>query len=137
MFGKHSEKNRKAQHDQMLAASGGTSLPYQTPAQANTEDPELAELSRLELEEHKILRDELLFTGSEGSATVLSIFEMGTAVPPLVGYLIDVEVKPVMGGPRFTRSLADWLDPRTNRIVAGSTVQVRYDPQDTSRIIIQ
>lgn len=131
MFGKH----KKANNDERLAASTGTPLP--PIAQASLQDEELAELSRLELEEHNKLRNELLLSGSEGSATVLSIFEMGAAVPPLLGYIVDVEVKPLFDGPRFTRSLAIWADPRTNTITDGSTVQVRYDPQDTSRIIIQ
>ena len=122
------ELARKAEHDALLAASAGTSLP-----QTMTHD---AEVSRLQLEEHNKLRNELLLSSSEGTATVLSIQEMGEAVPPLVGYVVEVEVRPLFGGAPFTVELDAWLDLRTNPIAAGSTVQVRYDPQDTSRIIL-
>src|SRR5258706_9470357 len=123
------ELARKAEHDAILAAPAGTPLP-----QTMTHD---VEVSRLQLEEHNKLRNELLLSSSEGTATVLSIQEMGEAVPPLVGYVVEVEVRPLFGGAPFTVELDAWLDLRTNPIAAGSTVQVRYDPQNFFRIIIQ
>jgi len=118
----------KAQHDAILSAPAGTPLP-QTLAYD-------AEVSRLQLEEHKKLRNELLPSSSEGTATVLSIQEMGEAVPPLVGYIVEVEVRPNFGGAPFTVEMDAWLDLRTHPIVPGSTVQVRYDPQNFFHIIL-
>jgi hypothetical protein len=119
---------RKAEHDAILAAPAGTPLP-QTLAYD-------AEVSRLTLEAHNKLRNELLLSSSEGTATVLSIQEMGQAVPPLVGYVVEVEVRPRFGGAPFTCEMDAWLDLRTNPITPGSTVQVRYDPQNFFNIII-
>lgn len=118
----------KAKHDAILSAPAGTPLP-QTLAYD-------AEVSRLQLEEHQKLRDELLRSSSEGTATVLSIQEMGEAVPPLVGYVVEVEVRPNFGGAPFTVEMDAWLDLRTHPIVPGSTVQVRYDPQNFFHIIL-
>jgi hypothetical protein len=119
---------RKAEHDAILAAPAGTPLP-QTLAYD-------AEVSRLTLEAHNKLRNELLLSSSEGTATVLSIQEMGQAVPPLVGYVVEVEVRPRFGGAPFTMEMDAWLDLRKNPIAPGSTVQVRYDPQNFFNIII-
>jgi len=119
---------RKAEHDALLAAPAGTPLP-QTMAYD-------AEVSRFTLEAHKKLRNELLLSSSEGTATVLSIQEMGQAVPPLVGYVVEVKVRPLFGGAPFTVELDAWLDLRTNPIAPGSTVQVRYDPQNFFNIIL-
>jgi hypothetical protein len=136
------ELARQAQHDQILAAPAGTPLystggqpGYPTGGQAGGEDEELAELVRLELEEYRQRCNELQLNGSDGSATVLHIDEVGAAVPPLVCYAVDVEIRPLLGGARFTRTVAAWVDPRTHPIVVGSTVQVKYS-QDTSRAII-
>jgi hypothetical protein len=119
---------RNAEHDAILAAPAGTPLP-----QTMAHD---AEVSRLQLEEHNKLRNDLLLSSSEGTATVLSIQEMGEAVPPLVGYVVEVEVRPRFGGAPFTCEMDAWLDLRKNPIAPGSTVQVRYDPQNFFRIII-
>jgi hypothetical protein len=123
MFGK-----RKAKHDEVLAASAGTPLP-QTIAYD-------AEVSRFTLEAHQKLRNKLLLSSAEGTATVLSLQEMGQAVLPLVGYIVEVEVRPHFGGAPFTVELDAWLDLRTHPIVPGSTVQVRYDPQNFFDIIL-
>lgn len=128
MFGKRKDPARKTEHDGMLAASAGTPLPQTTAYDA--------EVSRFTLEEHNKLRSELLRSGTEGIATVLSIQEMGQAVPPLVGYVVEVEVRPSFGGAPFTMEMDAWLDLRTNPIAPGSTVQVRYDPQNFFDIII-
>ena len=122
------DRARKAEYDALLAAPAGTPLP-QTLAYD-------AEVSRFTLEAHKKLRNELLLSSSEGTATVLSIQEMGQAVPPLVGYVVEVEVRPRLGGVPFTVELDAWLDLRTHPIAAGSTVQVRYDPQNFFNIIV-
>ena len=61
---------------------------------------------------------------------------MGQAVPPLVGYVVEVEVRPRFGGAPFTVELDAWLDLRTHPIAPGSTVQVRYDPQNFFHIIL-
>lgn len=118
----------KATHDAILSAPAGTPLP-QTLAYD-------AEVSRLQLEEHTKLRNALLRSGSEGTATVLSIQEMGQAVPPLVGYVVEVEVRPNFGGASFSMEMDAWLDLRARPIAPGSTVQVRYDPQNFFDIII-
>ncbi|HEY0754342.1 MAG TPA: hypothetical protein VGD98_10300 [Ktedonobacteraceae bacterium] len=123
MFGK-----RKAKQHEILAAPAGTPLP-----QAMAYD---AEVSRFTLEAHKKLRNELLLSSSEGTATVLSIQEMGQAVPPLVGYVVEVEVRPRFDGAPFTVEMDAWLDLRTYPIAPGSTVQVRYDPQNFFDIIL-
>lgn len=129
-------RTSKAKHDAILAAPAGTPLP-QTPDRASLREKERTENARVELEEQKKLRDELLLSGSKGTATVLRIWERGVAVPPLVRYLLKVEVRPHSSDAPFTRSLRAFLDPSTHTIAAGSTVPVRYDPQDTSRIILQ
>jgi hypothetical protein len=126
----------KAKRDAILSVPAGTPLP-QTLDQASQRAKERTEDTRLELEEHKKLCIELLLSGSEGTATVLRIWERGASVPPLVRYVLKVEVRPLLDGALFTCSLRAFLDPRTKSIVAGSTVPVRYDPQDTSRIILQ
>lgn len=117
----------KAEHEALLAAPAGTPWP-QTMAYD-------AEVSRFTLEAHQELRNTLQRSGSEGTATVLSIQEMGQAVPPLVGYIVEVEVRPHFGAP-FTVEMDAWLDLRTNPIAPGSIVQVRYDPQNFFDIII-
>ena len=119
---------RKAKHDAILAAPVGTPLP-QTMAYD-------AEVSRFTLEEHNKLRNKLLLSSSEGTATVLSIQEMGQAVPPLVGYVVEVEVRPHFGGAPFTVEMDAWLDLKTHPIAPGSTVRVRYDPQNFFDIIL-
>lgn len=118
----------KAEHDALLAAPAGTPLP-----QTMAHD---IEVSRFTLEAHKELRNDLLRRGSEGTATVLSIQEMGQAVPPLVGYIVEVEVRPRFGGAPFTVEMDAWLDLRTHPIAPGSIVQVRYDPQNFFSIIM-
>lgn len=118
----------KAEHDAILAAPAGAPLP-----QTLAHD---VEVSRLQLEEHNQLRKELLLSSSEGTATILSIQEMGEAVPPLIGYVVEVEVRPRFGGASFTCEMDAWLDLRTNPIAPGSTVQVRYDPRNFFRIVI-
>lgn len=134
-------RTSKAKHDAILTAPAGTPLPGvswpQIPDRASLREKERTENARLELEEQKKLRDELLLSGSEGMATVLRIWERGAAVPPLVRYVLKVEVRPGSSDAPFTRSLRTFLDPKTHTIAAGSTVPVRYDPQDTSRIILQ
>lgn len=126
----------KAKRDALLSAPAGTPLP-QTFDRVNLREKERTEDTRVELEEQKKLRDELLLNGSEGTATILRIWELGAAVPPLARYVLKVEVRPLLGGAPFTCSLRTFLDPRTTPIAAGSTLPVRYDPQDTSRIILQ
>lgn len=118
----------KAEHDALLAAPAGTPLP-QTLAYDG-------EVSRFSLEAHKELRNELLRNSSEGTATVLRIQEMGQAVPPLVGYIVEVEVRPRFGSAPFTVEMDAWLDLRTHPIAPGSIVQVRYDPQNFFHIIL-
>lgn len=118
----------KAEHDALLAAPAGTPLP-QTLAYDE-------EVSRFTLEAHKELRNALLRSSSEGTATVLSIQEMGQAVPPLVGYIVEVEVRPRFGGAPFTVEMDAWLDLKTHPIAPGSIVQVRYDPQNFFNIIL-
>lgn len=128
-FDQHAkELARKAEHDAILAAPAGTPLP-----QTQAYD---ADVSRFTLEAHNKLRNELLLSSAEGTATVLSIQEMGQAVPPLVGYVVEVEVRPSFGGAPFTVEMDAWLDLKTNPIAPGSTVQVRYDPQNFFDIII-
>lgn len=118
----------KAEHDALLAAPAGTPLP-QTMAYDE-------EVSRFTLEAHKELRNALQRSSAEGTATVLSIQEMGQAVPPLVGYIVEVEVRPRFGGVPFTVEMDAWLDLKTNPISPGSIVQVRYDPQNFFDIIL-
>lgn len=118
----------KAEHDALLAAPAGTPLP-QTLAYD-------AEVARLTLQEHNELRNALQYGSAEGTATVLSIQEMGQAVPPLVGYIVEVDVRPHFGGAPFTVEMDAWLDLSIHSIAPGSTVQVRYDPQNFFRIIL-
>ena len=122
------DRARKAEHDALLTAPAGTPLP-QTLAYD-------ADVSRLQLEEHQKLRNKLLLSGVEGTATVLSIQEMGEAVPPLVGYVVKVEVRPRLGGAPFTMEMDAWFDLKTHPIAPGSTVEVRYDPQNFFDIIL-
>ncbi len=130
------ELAKKAQYDAILSAPAGTPL-SRAAVQPVQMDEEMLQLVQCELAQHNELHNELLRSGSEGTATILSVNEMGFSVPPLVAYLVDVQVKPVFGGASFTCSLAAWIDPRQRTIAPGNSVQVRYDPQNTSRIIIQ
>ena len=131
------DRARKAEHDAILAAPAGTSLPRKI-AQANQiDDPELISLVQLELAQRNELRDELVRSGSEGIGTILNVNETGMALSSLACYMVDVQVSPIYGGSSFNRPVEVWIDPRQGTIAPGDSVRVRYDPQDTSRIVIQ
>ena len=126
---------QRARHDEILAAPAGTPLPS-TGGYPGSDDDDLAELVRMELEEYQQQRNMLMQNGADGSGLILHCDAVGAAVPPLVCYAVDVEIRPLLGGAPFTCSLPAWVDPYTHPIVVGSTVQVKYDPHDTSRAII-
>jgi len=129
------EQARRARHDEILAAPAGTPLPS-TGGPSGSEDDDLAELVRMELEEYQQRRRMLMQNGADGTALILRCNKTGAAVPPLVCYAVDVEIRPLLGSAPFTCSLPAWIDPHTHPIVVGSTVQVKYDPQDTARAIL-
>lgn len=129
------ELARKAHYDAILSAPPGTPLP-KTPVASPQMDPELLQLAQGELAQQHKLQQELLRSGTAGTATILGVNEMGLSIPPLVVYLVDVQVKPASGGAAFPCSFITWIDPGQRTLVPGNSISVIYDPQNSSRIII-
>jgi hypothetical protein len=131
------DRARKAEHDAILVAPAGTPLLRRMAQAHQIADPELISLVQLELAQRNELRDDLVRSGSEGIGTILNVHETGLALSSLACYLVGVQVSPIYGGSSFHRPVEVWIDPRQGTVAPGDAVRVRYDPQDTSRIVLQ
>ncbi len=80
---------------------------------------------------------EIRAIGLPAEATVVQIWDTGVTVnnDPVVGFLLDV--KPADGRPTFqakTRALVSRL--AVPRVQPGATLQVVFDPKDTTRVAV-
>ncbi len=154
----------KAQRDALLAAPPGTpvSSPLLKGINPADLDPELLELVRMEEAERlaargaqmpagfpgmaapqaamgpaeaQRLRQELEYTGASGQAKILRKQQTGAPVQRLTPFLVEVLVQPDASGYPFQSSFTAWIDTSKGTLMEGYTIPVKYDPQNTARMV--
>lgn len=148
------------QRDALLAAPPGTPLPSAgRPGGAGIHslDAELLELMALEeaerqqstagtswpaqqqvapgLAEEQRLRQELMYSGLSGRAQLMQKRQAGAPSQQFVPFFVTVQVHPDMPGQPFECSFMAWVDTSKGYLQEGYVLPVRYDPQNTARIV--
>lgn len=150
----------RQQRDALLAAPPGTPLPSAGgPAGAGRPslDAELLELLALEeaerqqstvdpswpaphpvvpeLAQEQKLREELMASGFSGRAQLIHKRQAGAPSQQFVPFFVTVQVYPDLPGQSFECSFLAWVDTSRGYLQEGYMLPVRYDPQNTARIV--
>lgn len=81
------------------------------------------------------LRQELEYTGASGQAKLLRKQQAGATVQRLTPFLVEVLVQPDTSGYPFQSSFTAWIDTSKGMLMEGYTIPVKYDPQNTARMV--
>jgi hypothetical protein len=115
---------------QRWIAPGGQ-VPAGYPGMDSSVNPQAA----LALAEAQRLRGELEFTGVSGQAKILRKQQVGEPVQHYVPFFVEVLVQPDTMGFPFQCSFTTWIDTSKSTLIEGYTLPVRYDPQNTARMV--
>ncbi len=85
--------------------------------------------------EARALHRELLHSGVSGQAKILRKQKTGEPVHHHTPFFVEVLVQPNNMGSSFQCSFTAWVDPSKGTLKEGYTLPVKYDPQNTSRIV--
>jgi hypothetical protein len=89
----------------------------------------------LGLAEAQQLRRELEMTGAMGQAKILRKQQTGAPVQQFAPFWVEVMVQPQAMGYPFQCSFTAWIDTSRGTLAEGYTFPVRYDPQNTARMV--
>lgn len=114
-----------------IMAARGTQMPGGSPGMASPNNPQ-AEAAWLEA---RALHRELLRIGVSGQAKILRKQQAGEPVHHHAPFFVEVLVQPDNMGPSFVCSFTTWVDPSKGMLTEGYTLPVKYDLQNTSRMV--
>jgi hypothetical protein len=125
----------EAEHQAKLArehqAARGAQMPAGFPGMAAPGNPQAA-MGPAEMQR---LRQELEYTGASGQAKILRKQQAGAPVQYLTPFLVEVLVQPDASGYPFQSSFTAWIDTSRGTLLEGYTIPVKYDPQNTTRMV--
>jgi hypothetical protein len=81
------------------------------------------------------LRQELEYTGASGQAKILRKQQAGQPVQHHTPFFVEVLVQPDAMGYPFQSSFTAWIDTSKGTLIEGYTIPVKYDPQNTARMV--
>ncbi|MDQ2716869.1 MAG: DUF3592 domain-containing protein [Chloroflexota bacterium] len=90
--------------------------------------------AQLAVTQYMFLAKDLASRGESGTATILRLDQSNLSAPPLVAYLTNVYVMPSFGA-AFETTFTAWINTNRHNLYDGETMQVRYDPNDHSKIV--
>ncbi len=111
-----------AQGAQMPAGFPGTAAPLNSQA-------------GMGLAETQMLHRELANTGASGQAKILRKQQAGQPFQQFIPFFVEVQVQPDALGFPFACSFTTWIDTSKGTLMEGDTFPVRYDPQNTARMV--
>lgn len=85
--------------------------------------------------EARALQGELMRTGASGQAKVVRKQQTGEPIHHLTPFFVEVLVQPDHLGSPFQSSFTAWVDQSLSTLREGSTLPVKYDPQNPSRMV--
>ena len=94
-------------------------------------DPQAA----MALSQAQMLRQELEQSGASGKATILRKQEVGAPIHHFASFFVEVQVQPDSMGYPFQCAFTTWIDTRKGTLMEGYTLPVKYDPQNTARMV--
>lgn len=106
-------------------------MPPGVPGMASPVNPQAA----IGLEEMQMLHRELEYRGASGQAKILRKQQAGAPVQHFVPFFVEVQVQPDNMGFPFTCSFTTWIDTSKGTLMEGYTYPVKYDPQNTARMV--
>jgi len=106
-------------------------LPAGFPAMPSANNPQAA----MGLAEEQQLRRELEYTGASGEARILRKQQAGQPVQHFVPFFVEVLVHPDISSFPFECSFTAWVDTSKGTLTEGYTLPVKYDPQNTARMV--
>lgn len=112
-------------------AAPGTQMPAAFPGMAAPANPQAVP----GLTEAQALRRELEYSGASGQAKILRKQQAGAPVQQFVPFWVEALVQPDTTSYPFQCSFTTWIDSSRGTLVEGYTLPVRYDPQNTARVV--
>ena len=106
-----------------------THIPPGSPGAASPSNPQVAWL------EARTLHKELMHSGASGQAKILRKQRMGEPIHHHTPFFVEVMVQPANMGYPFQCSFIAWVDTNQEALKDGYTIPVKYDPQNTTRIV--
>jgi hypothetical protein len=106
-------------------------MPAGSPGMAAPVNPQAA----LALAGAQMLRRELEYTGASGQAKILRHQQAGEPVQHFTPFFVEVLVQPDGMGFPFQCSFTAWIDTSKGTLMDGYTLPVKYDPQNTVRMV--
>ena len=125
------EAERQAKLAREQQAARGGQMPAGFPGVAAPTNPQAA-MGPAEMD---MLRRELEYTGASGQAKILRKQQAGAPVQHLTPFFVEVQVQPDAMGFPFTASFTTWIDTSRGALMEGYMLPVKYDPQNTARIV--
>ncbi|HLW02328.1 MAG TPA: hypothetical protein VKT82_26970 [Ktedonobacterales bacterium] len=101
------------------------------PGAASSINPQAA----MAFAEAQALRQQLEYTGASGKAQILRKQQAGSPIDRFVPFYVEVTVHPDHHGHPFQCSFTAWIDTSKGTLMEGYTIPVKYDPQNTARIV--
>jgi hypothetical protein len=89
----------------------------------------------LALAETQMLRQHLESIGASGQANILRKQQAGDSIQRFAPFFVEVLVQPDAMGFPFQCSFTTWIDTSKRMLMEGSTLPVKYDPQNPSRMV--
>ncbi|HEU5199441.1 MAG TPA: hypothetical protein VFU32_07380 [Ktedonobacterales bacterium] len=114
-----------------IMAARGTQMPAGFPGMAAPGNPQTA----MGPAEAQRLRQELEYTGASGQAKILRKQQTGQPVQHHTPFLVEVLVQPDAQGFPFQCAFTAWIDTSKGTLTEGYTIPVKYDPQNTARMV--
>ena len=125
-----SERQSKQASAQQWAAPGAQ-MPAGFPGMAAPVNPQAA----MALAEAQRLHRELEYGGASGQAKILRKQQVGQPVQQFVPFFVEVQVQPDGLSFPFGCFFTTWIDTSKGILMEGYTLPVRYDPQNTARMV--
>ncbi len=109
----------------------GVQMPADFSGMAAPVNPQAA----MALAEAQMLRHHLERTGASGQANILRKQQAGNPIQRFTPFFVEVQVQPDAMGFPFQCSFTTWIDTSKIMLMEGSTLPVKYDPQNPSRMV--
>ena len=109
----------------------GVQMPAGFPGMATPINAQAA----MALAEAQMLRHHLESTGASGQANILRKQQAGDPIQRFAPFFVEVLVQPDAMGFPFQCSFTTWIDTSKGMLMEGSTLPVKYDPQNPSRMV--
>jgi hypothetical protein len=115
---------------QQQQAAPGAQMPGGSPGMAAPGNPQAPGLA-----EAQALHRELERSGASGQANILRKQQTGEPVQQFVPFFVEALVQPDGMSYPFQCSFTTWIDTRKGALMEGYTLPVKYDPQNTARVV--